>query len=98
VSGHVAKALTTPVADVFCLVDVSHIVFYSGFSQHIETLEDALIWEVQPTIAMVAILLCGFLLGAVLGNGISKNTGYCQTFYWCPAGKQCKLHKFTSQI
>src|SRR6266702_3553087 len=24
---------------------------------------------------------------------ISKNTGYCQTFYWCPAGKQCKLHK-----
>src|SRR6266571_3469739 len=29
---------------------------------------------------------------------ISKNTGYCQTFYWCPAGKQCKLHKFTSQI
>ncbi len=29
---------------------------------------------------------------------ISKNTGYCQAFYWCPAGKQCKLHKFTSQI
>src|SRR6266702_2490478 len=29
---------------------------------------------------------------------ISKNTGYCQAFYWCTAGKQCKLHKFTSQI
>src|SRR6266702_2384037 len=31
-------------------------------------------------------------------NFISKNTVYCQAFYWCPAGKQCKLHKFTSQI
>jgi len=36
--------------------------------------------------------------GSLHQQCISKNTGYCQTFYWCLAGKQCKLHKFTSQM
>ncbi len=51
---HVAKALD--------------IVGNCGFSKHIEVLEDALVWEVQMTVAVATVLLGDLLQRTFLGD------------------------------
>jgi len=53
---------------VFHLIDVGHIFCHGGFSKHVETPEDALIWEVQVAVAVATVLLGGFLQWALLGD------------------------------
>ena len=53
---------------MFHLIDAGYVLCNGGFSQHVESPEDALIWEVQVTVAMVAVLFDRFLQGTFLGD------------------------------
>jgi len=53
---------------VFGLLNTGHILCNSGFSKHVETPEDALIGEVQSTVAMATVFLDDFVFQAFLGN------------------------------
>jgi len=68
VSRHVTKTFAAPVVHVLCLVDVGHIFGDHGFTEHVEALEDALVGEVQATIAVVTVLLHHLHLRTFLGD------------------------------
>ncbi len=53
---------------MFCLIDAAHVLRNGGFAKYVELLEDALVWEVQVTVAVSAIFLGGFLQRTLLGN------------------------------
>src|SRR6266702_1471218 len=65
---HVAQALPTPVGRVLRLIDACYIFGDCGFSKGIEPLEDALIGEVQPAVAMATVLLHRLFEGTFLGD------------------------------
>ncbi len=67
-SGHVAQALAAPVRDVLCLVDACYVFCYHGFSKHLKPFEDALVGEVEVTIAVAAVLLDGLFEETFLCN------------------------------
>jgi len=67
-SWHGVETLTTPIGDMFGLVNVGHIFFNCGFTQHVEAFEDALVGEVQLAVTVVTVLLDGLLLRTLLGN------------------------------
>ncbi len=68
VSGHIMKALATPVCHMLSLIDVGYILHDCGFSKHVESLEDTLIGEVQLTIAVSTVFLDSLHLGVFLHN------------------------------
>ncbi len=53
---------------MFSLLNLGHVLGDSGFSKYVETLEDALVGEVQSTVAMATVLLDDFVLWAFLGD------------------------------
>jgi len=53
---------------VLGLVDARDVLGNCGFSKNIESLEDALIGEVQATVTVAAVLLGGLFEGTFLGN------------------------------
>jgi len=68
VSRHVVQAFATPVGNMFGLVNPGYILGDQGLAEHVEPFEDALVGEVQVTVTMTAVLLGGFLEGALLGD------------------------------
>ena len=50
------------------LFDVHDIFGDRGFSEYVKPLKDALIWEVQATVAVATVLLDGLFEGALLGD------------------------------
>ena len=50
------------------LFDVHDIFGDRGFSEYVKPLKDALIWEVQATVAVATVLLDWFLEGTLLGD------------------------------
>jgi len=67
-SWHVVEALAAPVRDVFSLLDVGYVVGDGGFPEHVEVSENALVGEVEATVAVATVLLDDFVLGAFLGD------------------------------
>ncbi len=65
---HVTEALAASIWGVFGLLDTGHILGDSGFPEHVEASEDALIGEVEMTVAVATVLLDNLVLGAFLGD------------------------------
>jgi len=68
VSRHVAEAFAAPVWGVFGLLDAANILRYCSFPKHIEASEDALVGEVETTVAVATVLLDDLVLGTLLGD------------------------------
>jgi len=65
---HVLKTLATPIWHVFGLLDTGYIFGNCSFAKHVEVVEDAFVGEVEPAVAMVAVLLNDLVLGTSLGD------------------------------
>jgi len=53
---------------VFGLFDARYVLGYRRFSQHIELFEDAVVGEMEATVAVATVLLGGFVEGTFLGD------------------------------
>ena len=53
---------------MFSLLDMGYILFNHSFSKHVKATKNALIGEVQMTVAVMTVLLDGLLLWTLLGN------------------------------
>jgi len=67
-SWHIAETLATPIWGVFGLLNAGDVLGDGGFSQHVEASEDALVGEVEATVAVATVLFDNLVLGAFLGN------------------------------
>ena len=67
-SWHISEALAAPVWGVFGLSDAGHVFCDGGLSEHVEASEDALVREVEMTVAVATVLLDNLVLWAFLGD------------------------------
>jgi len=67
-SWHISEALAAPVWDVFGLSNAGYVLADGGFSEHVEASEDAVIGEMETTVAVVTVLLGDLRLGTLLGD------------------------------
>ncbi len=67
-SWHIAEALAAPIWGVFGLLNAGDVLGNGGLSQHVEVSEDALVGEVEMTVAVATVLFDDLVLGAFLGD------------------------------